>query len=90
MTKASSPLDNVTKFFSMWGTQIYGVGSDSDAFLNALHGRDASGDPVKGWKNYNSENPKWDDFILGGIRQMQRDVPLYLNLTQPKNPVFKL
>jgi hypothetical protein len=79
MTTASSPAENVRQLFRLYGRQIYGTGSDVDAFLHALQGEDAAGKRVKGWKVYNSKYR--DAFDIGarkGIEQMKRVVPLYL------------
>jgi hypothetical protein len=85
MTFASSPEENVRQLFRLYGQQIYGTGSDVDAFLNALQGKNADGKPVKGWRIYNSDRtgglPAGAAFLAGarnGIKQMQRVVPLYL------------
>jgi hypothetical protein len=70
---------NVRRFFSEYGPQIWGVGSDADAFINALSAKDASGIPVPGWKKYNTANyATWLQMMQNGIPQMQRSVPLYL------------
>ncbi|HVJ52587.1 MAG TPA: hypothetical protein VM689_09010 [Aliidongia sp.] len=78
MTYASSPAENVRHFFAIYGAQIYGVGSDADAFLKALEGQDVTGAPVKAWRTYNSEfAEQWLKMVRDGIHQMRRDVPLY-------------
>jgi hypothetical protein len=79
MTVATSPAVNVKQFFDNYGSQIRGTGSDASAFINALQGRNASGERVKGWKVYNSVNPRWGEAIGGGISTMRRDVPTYLS-----------
>jgi hypothetical protein len=76
MTYADSPADNVAKWFSSWGPQVRGVGSDKSAFLNALQGRDASGAPAQGWNRYNLVDPQWETKTSGYIKQMLRDIPL--------------
>ena len=78
MTKAASPAKNAQQFFENYGNQIRGTGSDAAAFINALQGRNASGGQVKGWKVYNSLNPKWGSIVESGIHQMRRDIPTYL------------
>jgi hypothetical protein len=86
MTFASSPEENAEQLFRLYGRQIYGTGSDVNAFLNALQGKDPAGRRVKGWKVYNSDTtgglPAGTRFLAGarnGIKQMQRVVPLYLH-----------
>jgi hypothetical protein len=70
---------NVGSFFKKYGPQIWGVGTDAGAFVNALSGKDAAGVPVPGWYKYNTENPeKWLQMMQDGIGQMQRSLPLYL------------
>ncbi len=78
MTRAASPAENVRQFFDNYGSQIRDAGSDSAAFINALQGRHASGEQVKGWKVYNSRNSRWGSIVEGGIHQMRRDIPTYL------------
>jgi hypothetical protein len=50
MTTAASPTENVRQFFDNYGNQIRGTGTDASAFINALQGRNASAESVKGWK----------------------------------------
>ena len=79
MTTAASPEENIRKFFNNYGSRVYGVGDDVDAFIDALQARDANGSPIPGLKKYNSEHPEaWEKMARGGIRQMQRDLPMYL------------
>lgn len=77
MTTASSAADNAKQFFDGYGAQIRGAGGDVSAFVYGLEGRDRQVSRVPGWKVYNTVNPNWSEFIRGGIRQMQREVPLY-------------
>jgi hypothetical protein len=78
MTTASSPSANVAEFFNNYGDQIYGTGNNSHDFINALLGRDSNGGIVSGWKTYNSVNPAYRAFLRSGIRQMQKEVPAYV------------
>jgi hypothetical protein len=71
MTFASSPAENVGQLFQLYGPQIYGTGSDVDAFLNALQGKNAAGKPVKGWRVYNSAHA--DAFDLGARKRHSAD-----------------
>ncbi|MGB8524322.1 MAG: hypothetical protein WCD43_15255 [Candidatus Acidiferrales bacterium] len=84
MTNATSPSANVKQFFDNYGKQIRGTGSDASAFINALQGRDASGEAEKGWKEYNSVNSGWEDLINSGINEMRKAVPIYLQETKAK------
>ena len=80
MTRATSPAENVQQFFDNYGNQIRGTGSDASAFINALRGRDAFGEHVKGWKVYNSDRPAaWAQMTADGIHQMQRSIPIYVS-----------
>ena len=83
MTHAESPADNVAKWFKAYGNQVWGLESNSWAFINALQGRDASGAPVDGWKRYNSVDPYWEAKTSSYIHQMLRDIPAYLR-TRPE------
>jgi len=84
MTTATSPEDNVHQFFGNFGSRIRGVGSDPDAFIDALQARDAKGNPIKGVNPYNSDKPvEWEKMARDGIGQMKRDLPVYL----PMRPV---
>jgi hypothetical protein len=86
MTKATSPDENVKQFFHNYGNQIRGTGTDASAFMNGLQGRDAFGEPVKGFKVYNSAHPvEWHDLISGGIGHMRATLPRYLS-QRPKKP----
>jgi hypothetical protein len=79
MTFAASPEENAKQLFGLYARQIYGTGSDVNAFLNALQGKDAAGNEVKGWKVYNSAYADaFDEGARNGIQQMKRVVPLYL------------
>ncbi len=79
MTAAESPEQNVKQFFDNYGNQIRGTGSDATAFVNGLQGRDASGNPVNGWKVYNTDRPaSWGVLVNQGIAQMRRSAPAYL------------
>ena len=84
MTTAASPAENVKKFFDNYGIQIQGTGSDASAFINGLEGRDFFGQPVKGWKVYNSVNSQWGHMIGSGISQMRGDIPTYLSQRNAK------
>lgn len=78
MTTAKSPAQNVHQFFANYGAQIRGTGSNVSAFINALQGRDASGNRVPGWRVYNSDRPTaWELMARKGIHQMQQEVPSY-------------
>lgn len=77
MTTASSPVENVRQFFDRYGEQIEGAGSNVDAFLNAMLGRDAAGRRVNGWKVYNVENPSWRLLAQNGIGEMRRAISVY-------------
>jgi hypothetical protein len=82
MTVATSPAVNVKQFFDNYGSQIRGTGSDASAFINALQGRNASGERVKGWKEYNTVNSGWEDVVNSGINEMRRAIPIYVQQTQ--------
>jgi hypothetical protein len=88
MTTAASPAENVQKFFDNYGNQIRGTGSDIPAFINGLEGREFFGQPVKGWKVYNSANSESSRMIGSGISQMRRDIPTYLSQRNAK-PVVR-
>ena len=78
MTTAASPTQNVNQFFTNYGSQVQGAGSNVKVFLNGLQGRNPLGQSVKGWKVFNSVNPvRWRQMATGGINQMQREVPIY-------------
>ena len=86
MTTAASPTENVQQFFDNYGNQIHGTGSDASAFINALQGRNPSGERVKGWKVYNSVHPvEWHTLVNKGIGEMRQSVPTYLS-QRPKEP----
>jgi hypothetical protein len=88
MTTAASPEDNIRKFFENFGSRVRGIGSDTNAFINALQARDAQGDPIQGLKPYNSDKPvDWEKMARDGIRQMQRDLPIYLPTRSAKPKV---
>jgi hypothetical protein len=79
MTHAASPEENARVLFDLYGRQMYGVGDDVDAFINAMQGRNAKGQPVPGWRTYNSKHAqKWENMARSGIDQMKRDLPAYL------------
>jgi hypothetical protein len=47
-------------------------------FLNGLQGKNPLGVPVKGWKVFNKRfEATWLPMAASGIRQMQREVPIY-------------
>lgn len=78
-TFASSPEENVQQLFHKFGSQIYGTGSDVNAFVNALQGRNAAGERVAGWRVYNTERAgAWLTGVMKGIGQMKWAVPHYL------------
>jgi hypothetical protein len=78
MTKAASPTQNVNQFFSNYGNQVRGAGGNAQVFLNGLQGKNSSGQPVKGWRVFNTEHAAtWWPMAVSGIRQMQRDIPNY-------------
>ena len=79
MTTAASPAENTQQFFDSYGNQIRGTGSDASAFINALQGRDASGERVPGWKTYNTVNPKWNTLVRHGIAEMRGAIPVYVS-----------
>jgi RHS repeat-associated protein len=78
MTSASSPEANVSQFFEGYGNQIRGTSGNDPSFVNGLEGEDADGKAVKGWKTYNTVNPEWKSFITSGIKEMRRDLDIYL------------
>ena len=78
-TTATSPDENVKQFFDNYGNQIRGTGTDTSAFINALQGRNASGERVKGWKVYNIANPHWESLVNDDINTMKKDIPTYLS-----------
>lgn len=78
MTKASSPEDNVRRLFELYGPQIAGAGDDAEVFLNGIQGLDAQGHKAPGWRKYNSVDANWVPKTRDSIREMQRDLPLYL------------
>ncbi len=85
MTHAASPEENARQLFDLYGRQMYGVGDDAEAFINAMQGRDAKGRSVVGWRVYNSDKPKdWETMTRSGISQMTRDLPIYLPMRKPK------
>jgi hypothetical protein len=78
MVHATSPADNVKTWFDTFGQRVYGVGDDLQAFTNALQARDANGNPVPGRHPYNTDRAStWPDMVRRGVREMQRDMPLY-------------
>lgn len=79
MTTAASPAENVKQFFDRYGDQVRGTGSDPNAFINALEGRNALGRPEPGWRVYNSVQMDWPEVIRSGIAQMRRDIPGYVS-----------
>jgi RHS repeat-associated protein len=78
MTSASSPEANVSQFFEGYGNQIRGTSGSDPAFVNGIEGEDANGKAVKGWKTYNTVNPEYKSFITSGIKEMRRDLDVYL------------
>lgn len=88
MTHSASPEENAGQLFSLYGPQMQGVGDDADAFVNAMQGRNAKGQPVPGWRVYNSQNAAaWEAMAKNGISQMRRDLPLYLSARVKKTKV---
>jgi hypothetical protein len=79
MTTAASPTENVRQFFDNYGNQIRGTGTDASAFINAIQGRNASAQSVKGWKVYNRANSQWEGLVHDGINTMRKDIPTYLS-----------
>ena len=78
MTTASSPTQNVNQFFTNYGNQVKGAGSNVQIFLSGLQGKNQLGQPVKGWKIFNSKHAStWLPMAQSGIRQMQREIPIY-------------
>ncbi len=78
MTSASSPEADVSQFFEGYGNQIRGTSGNDPAFVNGLEGEGADGKAVKGWKTYNTVNPDWKNFITSGIKEIRRDLDVYL------------
>lgn len=69
----------------LYGPQMQGVGDDAAAFTNAMQVRNAKGQPVPGWRVYNSKNAAvWEAMAKNGISQMQRDLPIYLSARTKK------
>ena len=54
-TTAVSPTQNVNQFFTNYGNQVKGAGSNVQIFLSGLQGKNQLGQPVKGWKIFNSK-----------------------------------
>jgi len=82
MTSASSPEENVDELFSGFGKEMQGTGSNIPIFLDHLEKEDDNGNQITSQGMYNSvEIPPtaWKSFITGGIKQMQRDIPIYLS-----------
>jgi hypothetical protein len=78
MTTAKTPEENIKKLFDNYGAQIRGVGSNAEAFKNALLGMNPAGVKIPGWKVYNSkEQPQWRKIMEAGISRMTRAVPIY-------------
>jgi hypothetical protein len=54
------------------------AGGNVQTFLNGLQGKNPLGVPVKGWKVFNKKfEATWLPMAASGIRQMQREVPIY-------------
>jgi hypothetical protein len=80
MTKSASPTQNVNQFFGSYGNQIRGAANNVQVFLNGLEGKNPLGQPVKGWKAFNSAHAAtWWPMAKSGIAQMQREIPIYLS-----------
>jgi hypothetical protein len=82
MTHAKDAAQNVDELFSTFGERMRGTGSNISLFLNHLEMEDANGNQITSQGMYNSvEIPPtaWKSFITSGIKEMQRDIPIYLN-----------
>jgi hypothetical protein len=78
MSKAKDPTTNVSQWFTNWGKQVQGAGGNANVFLGDLQGKNQAGQPVKGWKTYNSDHPAtWWKMATDGINQMLREIPIY-------------
>ncbi len=81
MTTAHNPTENANQWFNRWGSQVKDVGTNVDLFIHDLEDEDATGQLLNRNGRYNSVPPNgktWRKMARDGIRQMMREVPIYL------------